>query len=140
MLLNLLTNAIKYTSSGGTVTVTARSHPGGVDLVVADTGCGIPEAMMAKIFEPFQRADSMVTREVEGSGLGLSISRHFMEMHGGRLLIESRLGAGTVVTARFPAERAVVALLPEAAPDTPRAGVSSPILPVASGTLFAASD
>lgn len=122
------------------MTVTARSHPGGVDLVVADNGCGIPEAMMAKIFEPFQRADSMVTREVEGSGLGLSISRHFMEMHGGRLLIESRVGAGTVVTARFPAERAVVALLPEAAPDTPRAEVASPILLVAFGTLFAASD
>ena len=69
---------------------TASFGKDGVDLCVSDTGCGIPEAMMAKIFEPFQRADSMVTRTVEGSGLGLAISRQFMLMHGGELILESR--------------------------------------------------
>ena len=115
VLLNLLSNAIKYTGSGGTVTVEAGPGPEGIDLCVVDTGCGIPDAMMAKIFEPFQRADSMVTRKIEGSGLGLAISRHFMEMHGGQLILESRIGAGTRAIARFPLARATPVLMPDLA-------------------------
>ena len=140
VLLNLLSNAVKYTASGGMVSVTAAARPGEFDLAVSDNGCGIPETMMAKIFEPFQRADSMVTREVEGSGLGLAISRHFMVMHGGRLILESRLGAGTVAIARFPADRVVKAVLPDAA-DASRDGGAEPMTAAgrAPGTLFATS-
>ncbi len=115
VLLNLLSNAIKYTGTGGAVTVETGFGPDGIDLCVSDTGCGIPEAMMAKIFEPFQRADSMVTRTVEGSGLGLAISRQFMEMHGGELILESQAGQGTRAIARFPKGRAIPVLLPDAA-------------------------
>ncbi len=115
VLLNLLSNAIKYTGAGGTVTVEASFGKDGVDLCVSDTGCGIPEAMMAKIFEPFQRADSMVTWTVEGSGLGLAISRQFMLMHGGELILESRVGEGTRAIARFPKRRGIPVLLPDAA-------------------------
>lgn len=141
VLLNLLTNAIKYTGAGGNVAVTAENHPGGLDLSVSDNGCGIPSTMMAKIFEPFQRADSMVTREVEGSGLGLAISRHFMEMHGGRLILESRVGAGTVATARFPAGRVVSGSPPDAAGSLCGVAAGPGVVAAeASGTLFAASD
>lgn len=115
VLINLLSNAIKYTAAGGTVTVEASLGRDGIDLFVTDTGCGIPEAMMAKIFEPFQRADSMVTRAIEGSGLGLAISRHFMELHGGELILESQVGKGTRAVARFPRARAVRVLLPDVA-------------------------
>jgi len=116
VVLNLLSNAIKYTPAGGAVIVSGSWSENGLALSVADTGCGIPDDMMAKIFEPFQRADSMTTRNVEGSGLGLAISRHFMELHGGTLTLQSRAGAGTVATARFPGSRIVPTLLPDHPP------------------------
>jgi len=109
VLLNLLSNAVKYTPARGAIVVRAAAGPAGLEIAVSDTGCGIPAAMMARLFEPFHRADSMVTRAVEGSGLGLAISRHYMELHGGTLDLRNELGGGTVATAVFPAARLIAA-------------------------------
>ena len=107
VLLNLLSNAIKYTPAGGKVVTALQRDSDGLAVQVIDTGCGISEKALAKVFDPFQRGDSMVARKIEGTGLGLAISRKLMELHGGTLTLASRLGAGTIATALFPAERLI---------------------------------
>ena len=107
VLLNLLSNAIKYSPAGGKVVTSLQRDAGGLAVQVSDTGCGISEKALAKVFDPFQRGDSMVARKIEGTGLGLAISRKLMELHGGTLTLASRLGAGTIATALFPAERLI---------------------------------
>jgi len=111
VLLNLAGNAIKFTDAGE-VTIEARLADGAVLVSVSDTGPGISEADQQKIFEEFQQADSSSTRKKGGSGLGLSISRRIVELHGGRLWVESALGAGSTfyftvpLWVERPAERA----------------------------------
>ncbi len=103
---NLMTNAVKFTPAGGTVTV--RTECGGngeLALVVSDTGIGIDPAVLATLGEPFTQVDSSLRRKHGGSGLGLTISRKLAAMHGGTLTIESELGQGTTVRVNFPAER-----------------------------------
>jgi signal transduction histidine kinase len=94
VLLNLAGNAIKFTD-GGEVSIAVRSVDGAYHVSVSDTGPGISEADQQKIFEEFQQADSSSTRAKGGSGLGLSISRRIVELHGGRLWVESTPGAGS---------------------------------------------
>jgi signal transduction histidine kinase len=94
VLLNLAGNAIKFTDTG-LVSIEARAADGAFVVSVSDTGPGISEADQQKIFEEFQQADSSSTRTKGGSGLGLSISRRIVELHGGRLWVESALGAGS---------------------------------------------
>ena len=94
VLLNLAGNAIKFTDTGE-VSITVRSVDGAYHVSVSDTGPGISEADQQKIFEEFQQADSSSTRAKGGSGLGLSISRRIVELHGGRLWVESTPGAGS---------------------------------------------
>ena len=105
VLLNLLTNAIKYTPAGGSVMVSATETGDGLAISVADTGIGISDTAMRRIFEPFQRGDSMIARTIEGTGLGLAISRKLMELHGGSLELTSKPGTGTVATLLFPVSR-----------------------------------
>jgi signal transduction histidine kinase len=108
VMLNLLTNAVKFTPRGGRVRITGEiDEAGDIVVTVSDTGVGIAEEALAHIFEPFQQGAAHVARQQEGSGLGLAISRKLMELHGGSLLIESEVGAGTSATARFPASRVV---------------------------------
>ncbi len=96
VVLNLLTNATKFTPSGGTVTVEVKPHGAAeVMLSVIDTGIGIPEDMVNKIFEPFVQVDTSHARAGEGTGLGLAISRDLARGMGGDLWAESRLGAGS---------------------------------------------
>ena len=103
VLLNLLSNALKFTEAGGVVAVSAATpEPGFIDVTVTDTGIGIAPENMERIFEPFQQVDSSLTRKHEGTGLGLSISKRLMELHGGALGLASEPGVGTAVTARFP--------------------------------------
>jgi Amt family ammonium transporter len=103
--LNLLSNAVKFTPPNGRVTVSAYAESdGGCVLKVEDTGPGIPREALERVFEPFQQADATRARKHEGTGLGLSISRAFVMLHGGTLSIESEVGQGTIVTARFPAD------------------------------------
>jgi signal transduction histidine kinase len=107
VLLNLLSNAIKYTSAGGSIMISLAHESTGLALVVTDTGAGISEDAMSKLFDPFRRGDSMTTRKSEGTGLGLVISRKLMELHGGSLTLSSKVGVGTAAMARFPANRLI---------------------------------
>jgi len=97
VLLNLLSNAVKFTERGG-ITVKAGFDPsrdGVLRLAVRDTGPGIALSDQAKIFEEFQQSESTHTKAKGGTGLGLSIAKRIIEMHGGRLWVESRLGSGS---------------------------------------------
>jgi len=101
VLLNLVGNAIKFTDKGE-VAIKAASANGSVTLSVHDTGPGIAEADQRKIFEEFQQADSSTTKEKGGTGLGLAISKRIVEMHGGRLWVESSLGRGSTFAFTVP--------------------------------------
>lgn len=106
VLLNVIGNAIKFTEPGGEVHLSAGlDEHGHMTLSVRDTGIGIPEDALTRVLEPFQQADMRLARSYEGTGLGLTISRSFMELHGGSLALSSRVGEGTTVTLRFPRER-----------------------------------
>src|SRR5207245_1242441 len=94
VILNLLSNAARFTETGG---VRLRARPDGPDVVVsvADTGPGIPASEFDRIFQPFQQLDASIRRRHGGTGLGLTISKSFVETHGGRMWLESEPGAGT---------------------------------------------
>jgi len=94
VLLNLVGNAIKFTDKGE-VAIRAFATNGAFTVAVCDTGSGIPAADQAKIFEEFQQADSSITRAKGGTGLGLSIAKRIVEMHGGRIWVESEPGKGS---------------------------------------------
>ena len=95
---NLLSNAIRHTPSGGSVTLRARLAAGEVQLLVADSGTGIPPAELARIFDRFYRADKARQRREEGgSGLGLAIARSIVLAHNGRIWAESEPGQGTTI-------------------------------------------
>jgi cell cycle sensor histidine kinase DivJ len=102
ILINLLSNAVKFTPRGGSVTVSVRMSGNDCLLSVADTGIGIAEADLAQVGDPFFQASASYDRPYEGTGLGLSVVKGLVELHGGRFEIASRLGEGTCVTARIP--------------------------------------
>jgi signal transduction histidine kinase len=104
MLLNLVTNAIKYTPPGGTVGLTLGSDPDHVTLVVSDSGIGIAPGDLPHIFDRFWRADPARSRTGErpGVGLGLAITKWIAEAHGGTITVQSRPGRGSVFTVRLP--------------------------------------
>jgi CheY-like chemotaxis protein len=97
---NVLSNAVKFTNRGGRVDVAVRQGDGRVDLIVRDTGSGIAPAFLPHIFERFRQADSGISRETGGLGLGLSIARQLVEMHGGTITAESE-GPGKGSTFRI---------------------------------------
>ena len=101
VLLNLLGNAIKFTDAGE-VTVRATASKGSFTIAVHDTGPGISDSDQARIFEEFQQVDSSATKKKGGTGLGLSISRRIVEMQGGRLWVESKLGEGSTFFFTLP--------------------------------------
>ena len=106
VLLNLISNAVKFTPDHGRIEVRGElREDGGVDIIVADTGIGMSGEDMARAFEVFGQVDSALNRRYEGTGLGLPLSRAVMQLHGGDLVMESVLGKGTRVIARFPASR-----------------------------------
>jgi signal transduction histidine kinase len=91
---NLVGNAIKFTDNGEVV-IRASAANVSFNLSVADTGPGIAETDQAKLFQEFQQADTSVTRKKGGTGLGLAISKSIVEMHGGKIWVESRVGQGS---------------------------------------------
>jgi PAS domain S-box-containing protein len=100
---NLLSNAIKFTPPGGTVTVTTSASETHIDLRITDTGVGIDPAFLPFVFERFRQADTANNRQHGGLGLGLSIVKHLVELHGGQIAIESPgRNAGTTVCLRLP--------------------------------------
>jgi signal transduction histidine kinase len=109
ILINLLSNAVKFTPEGGQVCVSAALTNGGVAIAVKDTGIGMAPEQIPSALEPFQQIDSKISRRYEGTGLGLPLTKHFVELHGGSLTIESKLDIGTTVTCFLPRERIVEA-------------------------------
>ncbi|ACL64395.1 histidine kinase [Anaeromyxobacter dehalogenans 2CP-1] len=103
ILLNLGANAAKFTRAGSVRLAGAPDGRGGVLLTVADTGCGIDEADLPRLFVPFSQLEDAATRTREGTGLGLAITRSLATLLGGTVSVESRRGAGTTFTVRLPA-------------------------------------
>ena len=101
VLLNLVGNAIKFTDAGEVV-IKAGASNGEFHLSVCDTGPGISADDQAKLFQEFQQAENPKTRKKEGTGLGLAISKRIVEMHGGRIWVESRVGQGSVFSLTLP--------------------------------------
>jgi PAS domain S-box-containing protein len=102
ILLNLLTNAIKFTGAGGTICIQGRNRASHVSLRVIDTGIGIPDEMIEKVFEPFVQVDASRSRSAEGTGLGLAISRDLARGMGGDLKAESVPGKGSTFELSLP--------------------------------------
>ena len=109
---NLVSNAVKYTPPGGSVAVRWARETGGARLVVEDTGIGIAPEHLPRLTERFYRVDRARARAKGGSGLGLSIVKHALQRHGGRLEIASEEGMGSTFTAHFPARRTFARPLP----------------------------
>ena len=106
IVINLLSNAIKFNVEGGLVKIEGLINgAGGLVLIVSDTGIGMEQSAMPQALEPFGQISDITTRPHEGSGLGLNLSRSLMELHGGRLELESTPAGGTSVTCIFPPER-----------------------------------
>jgi signal transduction histidine kinase len=102
VIFNLLSNAVKFTPAGGEVDVSATRANGEVRVSVADTGPGIPPEDQERIFEEFQQSETGVGLR-EGTGLGLALSKRYVELHGGRIWVESELGRGSTFTFALPA-------------------------------------
>ncbi len=92
---NLLTNAIRYSDEGSTITIEVEEHPDAIEIAVEDTGIGIPEEALDRIFERFYRVDASRSRAIGSTGLGLSIVRHLVQALGGTIRVESQLGTGS---------------------------------------------
>ncbi len=107
ILMNLVSNAIKFTSSDGSVTIYAHVSGDNYIIKVIDTGCGISEGNIILITNPFTRAElSPLLAHEEGTGLGLSIVKSLVDLHSGKLEIKSNLGEGTTVTVTIPFQTA----------------------------------
>jgi signal transduction histidine kinase len=103
VILNLLTNAVKFTPAGGTIEASARRVADEIHVSVKDSGIGIAEGDQARIFHSFQQGPRTVSAATEGTGLGLTLCRQIAELHGGRLWVESQVGAGSTFTFTLPA-------------------------------------
>jgi signal transduction histidine kinase len=107
ILINLVSNALKFTPAGGQVQVTARLVPAGLAMAVSDSGIGIAPEDIPKVMERFGMVDSSMSRQHAGTGLGLPLSKQLVEAHGGNLVLESTVNVGTTVTVILPAGRLV---------------------------------
>jgi len=106
ILFNLLSNAMKFTPEGGQVQLRLeRRGDGGLDIAIIDTGVGMAPQDIPLALQPFTQLDNSLARRYEGTGLGLPLTRSLVELHGGRLHLESSLGQGTTATVTFPARR-----------------------------------
>ncbi|MBN1498677.1 MAG: response regulator [Spirochaetes bacterium] len=107
---NLLSNAIKFTDSGCDVGICAYAENQNIIISIWDSGCGIPEDSLEKIFKPFEQVNNEISKK-QGTGLGLSISKQLVELHGGSLSVKSEIGKGSVFTMVLPGRVANVKLL-----------------------------
>jgi two-component system, cell cycle sensor histidine kinase DivJ len=111
ILINLLSNGVKFTPRGGSVRMSAAVLGDETEILVTDTGVGIDPADLKRLGEPFEQVDSEYTRAKEGTGLGLALVRALAHLHGGSMTLESMLGEGTTVRIRLP--RAALHYQPE---------------------------
>ncbi len=102
ILLNLLSNAVKFTPEGGRITINARPTNGSVEISVTDTGIGIAEEDQPRVFEEFRQVGTDYAHKVEGTGLGLTLAKKFVELHGGRIWVESEVGKGSTFVFTLP--------------------------------------
>jgi signal transduction histidine kinase len=106
VILNLLSNSVKFTEPRGRVRIeSVLQKSEDLVLLVSDTGIGIPPEQIEKVFQPFEQVADHLTREHEGTGLGLPIARALIELHGGELVLSSEPGAGTTASLRLPGSR-----------------------------------
>jgi signal transduction histidine kinase len=102
IVLNLLSNAVKFTPDGGKVDVSARKSDGKIEVAVRDTGIGIAPEDQAAVFEEFKQVGRDYTKKAEGTGLGLTLTKRFVELHGGEIRLESAPGKGSTFTISLP--------------------------------------
>ena len=102
MLINLLTNGVKFTPRGGDVRVQTSRDAKGIEIAVSDSGVGISAADLERLGKPFEQVEGEHVRSKEGTGLGLALVKAFAAMHGGEAVLESVLGEGTTVRVRLP--------------------------------------
>ena len=102
---NLIENAAKYSNERGSISISAETQDHQMIISIADTGIGIPEEELGRIFEPFYRVDQSRSRAIGGAGLGLALVKDIVETHGGRIEVESVYGSGTVFKLYFPLSR-----------------------------------
>jgi len=100
--INIISNAIKFTSVKGKITISSHKSNKTMQIGVADTGCGIPEEMQEAIFEEFYRVDNLINQEVKGTGLGLALVKRIIEAHNGRIWVESKLNTGSTFSFTLP--------------------------------------
>ena len=103
VLINLLGNAVKFTPEGGRIGVAASMAGGSIEIMIRDTGVGIPKDRIADLCQPFKRIENVLSSSPQGSGMGLFITKALVERHRGTLGIESHLGEGTTIRVRLPA-------------------------------------
>lgn len=105
-MVNLLTNAVKFTPKKGTVSVDAKMTPNGdLDITISDTGIGMDQLGIETALTTFGQIQSEITQANEGSGLGIPLTKGLVEAHGGQLFIDSEMNVGTTVTVRLPGTR-----------------------------------
>lgn len=113
VMLNLLSNAIKFTPAGGTICVCSALTDSGIDLVVSDTGIGIPPDHLERIVQPFEQVETAMSRSKPGTGLGLPLAKAMVEAHDGTMSITSTLGKGTRIAIHVPDARVIKAATPQ---------------------------
>jgi len=102
VVLNLLSNAIKFTKSGGSIAVNVKLKEDNVLIIVQDTGIGIPKDKQTSIFERFTQIDNSLSRNADGSGIGLSIVKSIVELHNGKIYLDSEVNKGSTFTVELP--------------------------------------
>jgi signal transduction histidine kinase len=107
ILINLLANAVKFTREGGQIRVSSFLTHGGLAICVSDTGIGMASEDIPRALTIFGQVDSSISRKHDGTGLGLPLAKHLVELHGGTLTIDSKVDVGTTVTVMLPLERIV---------------------------------
>jgi signal transduction histidine kinase len=140
ILYNLLSNAIKFTPAGGRASVEARARGAELEIVVRDTGFGIREQDLPRLFREYEQVAAQNTERAGGTGLGLALTKRLVELHGGSIAVSSKLGEGTVFSVRLPSH---VRETPAAAPPSlrpPGTGAVSLLPPVASRILLVEDD
>jgi two-component system sensor histidine kinase VicK len=128
VLRNLLSNAIKYSPEGGTITIQGRGEERQLLVRVSDQGIGIPSEDLERVFERFYRVENEITKTVRGVGLGLAVCQGIVKAHGGRIWVESTLGAGSTFSFTLPV-LSKATLSPVEGPKGPSVPGRNPISP-----------